>query len=163
MKKIRILALMGGALLLAGIALAAWLIHGMNESMGGGTWRRDGAPSSTDMIRLFGSDYPPSVTRVVEDGVSTRFNGDGEELIIFCFPTSDLPRMMKLLSDDREWLPGLPDGPNWRHQVDSRCPADLQIIKAAPSTDFIHIQIDNWRWTIIDKNRGISYRVTIRT
>ena len=163
MKKLRILALVGGALLLAGIAFAAWLIHDMNESMGGDAWRRDGPPSGTDMIRLLGSDYPRFITRVVEDGVSSRFNGDGEELVIFCFPASKLPIMMQLLSDDRDWLHGLPDGPNWRHQIDSRCPADLQIIPTASSSDFIHIRIDDWLWTIIEKSRGISYRVIIRT
>ncbi|MBL9115685.1 MAG: hypothetical protein JNJ83_11815 [Verrucomicrobiaceae bacterium] len=163
MKKLRILAAIGGALVLVGTGVTAWLIHEMNESIGTNTWRRDGPPSETDMIRLLGSDYPRSITRVVEDGVSSRFNGDGEELIIFCFPASDLPRMVKLLSDDRDWSPGLPNGPNWRHQIDSRCPADLQIIPTASSADFIHVQIDNWRWTIIDKNRGISYRVIIRT
>lgn len=163
MTKLRVLGLIGGVLLLIGIACAVWILQEFNASTGTDVWQRDGAASGTDLTRLLGEDYPSSISRVVENGHSSRFNGDGEELVIFCFATADLPKMQQLLGDGSAWVPGLPNGPNWRHLIDSRSPQDLKIAPAASAEGFVHVEIDAFRCTIIDTVRGISYRVIIQT
>ena len=58
----------------------------LNEATKLDVWKRDGPPSSARMAGIFGTDYPRFITRrVVENGISSRFNGDGEELTVFCF------------------------------------------------------------------------------
>ncbi len=158
-----VLALVVNLAVCASAGLVCWAVYAMEGFGGSEAWHRDGPPSGANMARFVGSNYPDSITRVVESGRAIKFNGDGEELVIFCFSRADLPRMKRLLSDGKDWKSGLPDDSSWRDQIEAHSPPDLKIFPTASPDDFIHIKIDHWQWTIIDTNRGISYRVTVST
>lgn len=177
-----LVGVLAGMLVCVGLLVCAGLFVAVLEiTAGTDVWQRDGPPSSMNMEVLIGSRYPSSITRVVDRGMSSRFNGDGERLIIMCFSPSDVPRMKELLGHEKTWKAGLPDSPNWKQwilgeRVDphirttspsegrkSAAPADLKISPSAPPTDFIHTEDGFSYFRIIDTVRGISYRFDIHT
>ena len=171
MKTLRLFAfaLLGGVLLLGGLATTGWLVNDWGQPNPGDLWDTDGPPSTSVMKWLSDSGYPPSISRVVEKGVSHSFNGDYDHLMILCFPLADLELMKRALAPSETWDSGFPTDMNWRHQIESRAPADLMISNAAPPSSFIHVHVPtdqaamNRRWAIIDVTRGISYRIIIQT
>ena len=160
MRGFRYIAAVLGTLLLTGVGFCAWLMHGFHESMKTDYWRRDGKPDAEVAKRLADCGYPSTISRTAEAGYSSRANGDGERVTIYCFPPTDVERMKNLLGG-RSWVVGLPSGDDWRSSLQEHAPADLLIPSTAKTSDYIHVPSDpknhNWNWTIIDVVRGISY------
>jgi len=127
-------------------------------------WKRDGKPSAEVMRWFAEARYPSSIFRVVEVGHSSRANGDGEELTIYCFPPADLPTLKASLGLDKEWAAGFPENTEWRSHIEKNAPRDLVIDQAARPEDYIHIPTspEDFDCTLIDVVRGISYEIRIR-
>ena len=154
-----------GIVLLVGLGGMALILAGFYEATKTDSWKRDGKPSAEVMQRLAEEQYPSSIFRVVEVGISSRFNGDGEELTIYCFPPADVPRMKACLGRDKKWAAGFPENNSWRWHIEKSAPRDLVIDEAARPENYIHIPNSpgNFGCTLIDVVRGISYKIIYRT
>lgn len=149
-----LLGLGGMALILAGFYVANKTDH----------WKRDGQPSAEVIQRLARDHFPSSIFRVVEVGHSSRSNGDGEELTIYCFPLADVLKMKASLGMDKEWAAGFPENDWWRWHIEKNAPRDLVIGLTARPEDYIHISTspEDLDCTLIDLVRGISYQIIFR-
>ena len=161
MKILRYLGILAGVIVLAGLGFLAWLRHDIRESMKTDSWSRDGPPSAEVMKRLAEWNYPASIFRVVEIGYSSRANGDGEELTIYCFPPADVPKMRACFGGAAKWNPGFPENGGWRWHIDQNAPRDLRVDWTASPEDYIHLPPTptNNRSAMIDVVRGISYQI----
>lgn len=151
--------------LLVGLGGMALLVAGFYMATKTDYWKRDGKPSAEVMQRLAEANFPSSIFRVVEVGRSTRFNGDGKELTICCFPLADVLKMKACLGRDKKWAAGLPENIWWRWEIEDNAPRDLVIDRAARPENYIHIPNSpgNLHCILIDLIRGISYEINIRT
>lgn len=124
-----------GAVLLVGLGGMALILAGFYVSNKTDYWKRDGKPSAEVRHRLAREHFPASIFRVVEVGHSSRANGDGEELTIYCFPLADVPKMKASLGMDKEWAAGFPENDWWRSHIEKNAPRDLAIDRAARPED----------------------------
>jgi|GEM_PF-4855704 len=154
-----------GIVLLVGLGGMALLVAGFYMATKTDYWKRDGKPSAEVMHCFAEANYPSSIFRVVEVGCSTRFNGDGKELTIYCFPLADVLNMKACLGRDKKWAAGLPENSWWRWQIEENAPHDLVIDRAARPENYIHIPNSpgSFHCILIDLVRGISYEINIRT
>lgn len=162
MKKLRRIAFIGGFLLLVGFCLVGWAIHEFHEGMKTDYYDIDQTPDASTMKRFTEWGYSPSISRFVQKGSSSRANGDGEKLIIYCFNPSEVPMMRHAIGSDN-WVSGFPSTPWWRDTMLKFTPADL-VIDASESPDhFVHVPMfpDNYNWTIMDIVRGVSYEFSL--
>lgn len=164
MTKLRFIRNLIGAVLLVGVGFLVWFDYDFHESMKTDFWNRDGKPDAKAMNRHTDGNYPDSIFRVVEVGNSSRANGDGEELAIFCFPPTDVPRMKAWLGHSVEWTAGFPELVGWRWHIEQNAPRDLVIDQTARPEDFIHLPTSptSGHCTLIDVVRGVSYQINIR-
>lgn len=163
MKILRYLGILAGVIFLAGLGFFAWMRYDLHESMKTDSWSRDGAPSAEMLKRLADWNYPDSISRVVEVGHSSRANGDGMKLTIYCFAPADVPRMKAAHGSDVDWDSGFPTRDGWRWPIEQNAPRDLVIGPTARPGDYIHFPSSERQWTIIDVVRGISYQINIRS
>ena len=154
-----------GIVLLVGLGGMALILAGFYVANKTDYWKQDGKPSAEVMQRLAEEQYPSSIFRVVEVGNSSRFNGDGEELTIYCVPPADVPKLKASLGMDKEWAAGFPENNWWRSHIEKNAPRDLVIDRAARPENYIHIPNSpgSFHCILIDLVRGISYEIHIRT
>lgn len=164
MTTLRFIRNLFGIVLLVGLGGMALILAGFYVANKVDSWKRDGKPSAEVMQRLAMDHFPGSIFRIVEVGHSSRANGDGEELTIYCFPPADLPKMKASLGLDKEWAAGIPENTEWRSHIEKNAPRDLVIDRAAQPEDYIHIPTspEDFDCTLIDVVRGISYEIRIR-
>lgn len=166
MKKI-ICALAGAALiaLVAAAGFFAWLMHDMHEIGKTDHWNTDLLPDAAMKANFAKWGLPDSITRELRAGSSSRINGDGRKLTIYCFPPDALSNMKSALGQDSTWADGLPAGTAWKAQIEELAPKDFSPGDFSDSSAFVHLPSapDSLGWTIIDVRRGVSYLVIIRT
>ena len=166
MKKLfQTLAWVAGVALLITISFFSWLIYDFHQSSKMDFWNTDSQPDATMKAILTREGIPETVTRVVKIGCSSRFNGDGEELTIYCFDPSQLDQMTHALGGGSTWMPGLPADSGWKWQIRDHAPADLKIEDSPDASFFIHLPtpVGSLNWTIIDIRKAASYQVRFRT
>lgn len=103
--------------------------------------------------------YPSTISRVLRHGVSSRFNGDGNDLTVYCFPPAEVSRMKQLINDRQaDWINGLPPHGSWKSYLREHTPKDLSLDETGDGRDYIHIHHEPHEFgcTIIDTRRGIS-------
>jgi hypothetical protein len=164
-KLLRVLAWVIGIGLLTAVSFFGWLMYDFHESSKTDFWDTDSPPDSATKAILARDGIPDVVTRVVRVGASSRFNGDGEDLTIYCFDPSMLTQMKRALGGATVWEAGLPADSGWRWQIRDHAPADLQIGDSPDTSSFIHLPTPagSLNWTIIDIRRAVSYQIRIRT
>ena len=164
MTKLRYIRNLLGIVLLVGLGGMALILAGFYVATKTDCWKRDGKPSAELMHWFAEANYPSSIFRVVEVGCSTRFNGDGEELTIYCFPPADVPKLKASLGMDKEWAAGFPENSWWRSHIEKNAPRDLAIDLKARPEDYIHIPTspEDLDCTLIDVVRGVSYQIIFR-
>ncbi|CAN5692164.1 hypothetical protein BH11VER1_BH11VER1_15350 [soil metagenome] len=169
MKTLRCLAFLGGFFLIA-LTGYFWALHDFRESMKTDYWDRDETPNNATLQRLTNDwGFPVSIYRTVEKGNSSRANGDGERLEIYCFAPIAIPAMRQALNTQSGWVSGFPEIEGWREHILKNAPVDLIIGESESPKDFIHSPISlanmgmDRYWTIINVVRGIRYEIRIKT
>lgn len=164
-KILRIIGWSALALVLAAAGFFGWLMYDFHQSTKADFWSTDAPPDALMRSRLADRGLPPTISRVVSHGVASRFNGDGEDLTIYCFPPAELPLMKQVLGSQGVWVDGLPGDGGWKLYLRDHAPQDLRIDDASDGRDYIHIRPDEGYFgrTIIDIRRGISYDYRLRT
>ncbi|MEQ1934373.1 MAG: hypothetical protein ABL962_10935 [Fimbriimonadaceae bacterium] len=166
----RFLGLLAGIAAVGALVFYAWGWYHFREAVKIDYWHRDGPPDLTTAKRLADWSYPASISRVTEIGDKSRATGDGENLTIYCFATSDVPVMKQVLGGGPAgWMEGFPAVDGWKQHIRDHAPLDLVIGPTADPKNYIHIPTPieqmgmNRYWTFIDVVRGISYQIRIRT
>ena len=166
MKKIlRIIGWLSLALVLCALCFFGWLTYDFHESGKTDFWSTDSPPDAVMVSKFAEWGYPSTIYRVVRHGASSRWNGDGEDLTIYCFPVADVPRMKLIFGSDAVWVDGLPSDGGWRFYLREHTPKDLSIDDTSDSSAYIHIRYGSGYFgrTIIDTRRGISYEYRSRS
>lgn len=169
MKIPHLLLLVMGVILISAGAYCAWLPRS-GEDADGAFWNYDGVPRGETLSVLLAAGYPPSITRMVEQG-SARRSAPYKKLMILCFPVADLERVKQAAAGQGTWERGLPEEANWRRVADELAPTDLVLPKQLSASSYLHLRSPDAeaysygrhkvvsQWTVIDTRQGIVYQI----
>lgn len=142
----------------------AWSMFKFHEHSKTDYWRRDYAPTATDLAGFAEQHYPASIHRVFEVGHSSRVNGDGESLTIYSYDPADSEAYISVIKAGNGWAEGLPKDSHWSHTLERDAPRHLWITASDVPEDFVHAVKgpDELTWRLINRKKGVVYLYTVR-